>query len=113
MTEYPVTIADFLTLAGLAIFAALIVQWPIKPVIGLVLRHKDWAEEDKADARGLMIIGACVLLCLLVAMLGTFIQADWQPTVASLFEAGLMAFFAGMSAVGLYEVSKNTSRVVT
>jgi hypothetical protein len=113
MTEFPVTIADFLTLAGLSVFAVLVLQWPVKPALELWLRHREWAEEDKADAYGLLVTGLCVAICLGAAILATFILADWRPEVATVFESSIMAFFAAMTAAGLYEAGKNVVRAVT
>jgi uncharacterized membrane protein YeiH len=88
--DFPITAADFLTIAGVSLFATLVVQW-----------LKEWIIEPRV--LNLVALG----LAMVAAIVAQLVITQWQPTDAQIFAAILIGFFgASLSTFG-YETIQN------
>ena len=88
--DYPITVAAFLTVAGVALFGSALAQW-------LKVYLPDWKWTQ------LLVLALCVVL----AGLAGFIEAAWHPSADAVFNAVLVGFWgAALSTFG-YEAIQN------
>jgi len=96
--DFPITLEQFLTVSGIALFGALLTQL-LKPYI----RRKVGSDES-AD---LWVNGVCFTLCIIIALLAKLTLLQWHFVAQPLFEAALIGFFGFFLATGGYEGIKN------
>ncbi len=88
--DFPITVKDFLSIAGLSLFAGLLVQW-----------LKEWILEKS-------LLNVVVLaLAVLAAIVAQVIIAEWKPTGEQVFAAVLIGFFSASVTTFGYELVVN------
>ncbi len=88
--DFPITVADFLTIAGTSLFAALVTQW-----------LKEWILEKRV--LNLVALG----LAMVAAMFAQLVIMAWRPNGEQVFAALLIGFFGGSLACFGYETVVN------
>jgi drug/metabolite transporter (DMT)-like permease len=88
--DFPITVADFLTIAGVSLFATLVTQW-----------LKEWITEPR------VLNLVALALALVGAIVAQLVITHWQPTDAQVFAAVLIGFFGGSLATFGYETIQN------
>ena len=88
--EYPITVAAFLTVAGVALFGSALAQY-VKQYL------PDWKWTS------LLVL----VLCIVAAGLAGFIEAAWRPGADAIFNAVFVGFWGAVLATYGYEVVQN------
>ena len=88
--EYPITVAAFLTVAGVALFGSAAAQW---------LKHylPDWKWTQ------LLVLALCIAL----AGLAGFIEAAWHRSADAIFNAVFVGFWGASLCTFGYEAVQN------
>lgn len=84
--DFPITISAFLTVLGVAVFAALVAQW-LKSYL------PDWRFTQ------LLVL----VIAEIAAIIAQFIAAAWRPSAEQVFTAALIGFFGASLAGYGYE----------
>jgi hypothetical protein len=95
MIEFPVTPEAFLSVAGVAVFGALVTQW-----------LKRYAKSDLA------INMVTLILCEVASILGILVLTQWKPAAYDVYSAALVGFVGATLAVFSYETIKNAIDLV-
>jgi len=90
MIEFPITVASFLTVLGIALTSTLVVQW-IKSYLA------EWRYTN------LVALG----LALVLSEIAQAILMQWHPTAEGIFAAGLIGFFGATLGCFGNELVKN------
>jgi len=88
--DFPITVRDFLSIAGISLFAGLVVQW-----------LKEWISEKR------LLNLVALALALAAAVVAQCVIAEWKPTGEQIFAAVLIGFFAASVTCFGYEVIQN------
>lgn len=88
--DYPITVAAFLTVAGVALFGSALAQW-----FKMYLPDWKWTQ--------LLVLA----LCILAAGLAGFINAAWHPGADAVFNAVQVGFWGAVLATFGYEMVQN------
>ena len=88
--EYPITVAAFLTVGGVALFGSALAQY-----IKVYLPDWKWTQ--------LLVLG----LCIIGAGLAGFIEAAWHPSADAVFSAFQVGFWGAVLATFGYEAVQN------
>lgn len=88
--DFPITVRDFLSIAGISLFAGLVVQW-----------LKEWITEKR------LLNLVALALALAAAVVAQCVIAEWKPTSEQVFAAVLIGFFAASVTCFGYEVIQN------
>ena len=88
--DFPITVRDFLSIAGISLFAGLVVQW-----------LKEWITEKR------LLNLMALALALAAAVVAQCVIAEWRPTGEQVFAAVLIGFFAASTTCFGYELIVN------
>ena len=88
--DYPTTTEAFLSVAGVAIFGALVTQW-------LKLYLPDWRFTQLLT----------LAICEVFAVLATLVQSAWNPMPDNIWQAVMLGFFGACLATFGYEGVEN------
>jgi hypothetical protein len=88
--EFSITVRDFLSIAGISVFVALVVQW-----------LKEWITEVR------LLNLVALVIALVTALLAQCVIAEWKPSGEQIFAAVLIGFFAASASTLGYEVIQN------
>ena len=88
--DYPITVAAFLTVAGVALFGSAAAQY-----IKVYLPDWKWTQ--------LLVL----VLCVVLAGFAGFIKAAWHPSADAIFGAVMIGFFGAVLATWGYETVQN------
>ena len=93
--DFPVTMVQVLTVPGVAVITALIIEW-----------LKQWITERR------VLNLAALAIAVPLALVGQFIASLWRPGPIEVYMTALIAFFGASLACFGYETIKNVIGLV-
>lgn len=96
--DFPITLNQFVTVFGIALFGALLTQF-LKPYVQKVVAN--------GENQGLVVNGIAFILCIAIAIVAKLVLLQWHFIGQEVFEAALIGFFGFCLATTGYEGIKN------